>query len=52
MTQEYYAECISCGVEEEFSELDELQEAIHSGEIGEYLCSTCLDGGQGVIVDE
>ena len=48
MTQQYHADCISCGVEDEFAVAAELQEAIIAGDIGEYICSKCLEGDQGM----
>ncbi|MCW3489516.1 hypothetical protein [Dethiobacter alkaliphilus] len=51
MSDKYVGECISCGVEEEFKDLAELQKAIISGGLGEYVCSDCAKD-KVVIVDE
>jgi hypothetical protein len=47
--KEFHEECVICGEMQEFDGLDELQEAIIAGEVGEYICPVCVENGRDVI---
>lgn len=49
---EFHDECVICGEMQEFDGLDELQEAILSGEVGEYICGICEENGRDVIIHD